>query len=204
MATGPTSAKEGDAARLLRTALDSSFPLRGLPVDLAADFMGTKEGDVVVVTAVIDAARLDFAPAAEGREAAALDLVGIVVDEKGKAVGQFSDRVELSLTADAKERAIANGLTYRKTLTVPPGLLQARVAVRADKSGLLGSASQWVQVPDRKKQALALSSIVVVADGESATGPPSATARGVASFDRPRRAEVSRRFARAATWTICS
>jgi len=109
-------------------------------------------------------------------------------------VGQFSDRVELTLTADAKERAIANGLTYKKTLTVPPGLLQARVAVRADKNGLLGSASQWVQVPDRKKQALALSSIVVVAEGESATGPPSATARGVATFDRPRRAEVSRQF----------
>lgn len=196
-ASGPAAATpEGDAARLLRTALDSSFPLRGLPVDLAADFMGTKEGDVVVVTAVVDAARLDFRPTADGREAAGLDLIGIVVDEAGKAAGQFSDRVELTLSAEAKERAIRNGLTYRKALTVRPGLLQARVAVREDKNGLLGSAAQWVQVPDRGKQALALSSIFVVAEGESTAGVPPATARGAVSFDRPRRAEVSRRFPR--------
>jgi VWFA-related protein len=188
--------KEGDAARLLRTALDSSFPLRGLPVDISADFMGTNEGDAVVVTAVIDAGRLEFRDAANGREAAAVDLVGLVVDEEGKVVGQFSDRVELSLTAEAKEHAIANGLTYRKTLVVRPGLLQARVAVRADSNGLLGSAAQWVQVPDRRKQALALSSILVVADGESKTTPPSATARGVVAFDAPRRDEVARTFRR--------
>ncbi len=187
---------EGDPARLLRAALDSSFPLRGLPVDIAADFMGTNEGDVLVVTAVLDAGRLDFHAGAGGRETAAVDLVGLVVDEAGKVAGQFSDRVELALGAEAKESAIANGLTYRKTLVVRPGLLQARIAVRADSNGLLGSATQWVQVPDRRKQALALSSILVVADGESATTPPSATARGVVTFDRPRRAEVSRRFRR--------
>jgi len=196
-ATAQTAAaQEQDAARLLRIALDSSFPLRGLPVDLAADFVGTKEGDVIVVTAFVDAARLGFGPTANGREAAALELIGVVVDEAGKPAAQFSDRVELTLSAEAKERALRNGLTYRKTLAVRPGLLQARVAVREDKSGLLGSASQWVQVPDRGRQALALSSIFVMAEGETTPGVPPAGARGSVTFDRPRRAEVRRRFPR--------
>jgi hypothetical protein len=197
-ASRPTAATpEEHSARLLRTALDSSFPLRGLPVDLAADFMGgVKEGDLILVTAVIDAARLDFRPIAEGRQAAALDLIGVVVDEAGKQAGQFSDRVELSLTAEAKERALRNGLTFRKTLAVRPGLLQMRIAVREDRSGRLGSASQWVEVPDRARQRLSLSSVLLVAEGEGAAAAPAPTARGSVSFDQPRRMEASRRFPR--------
>jgi VWFA-related protein len=186
---------EGEATRLLSTALNSSYPLRALPVDLAADFVGTNAGDVVVATAWVDATRLPFEAAAEGRESAAFDIVGVVIDENGKTVDQFSDRVELSLTAESKERALHNGLTYRKTLAVPPGLLQARVAVRADKSGLLGSASQWVEVPNRARAGLSLSSILLVEEGEDpAAAPPGS--RGVVSFDRPRQPEVSRRFPR--------
>jgi hypothetical protein len=166
-------------------------------VDLAADFMGgVKEGDLILVTAVIDAARLEFRPTAEGRQAAALDLIGVVVDEAGKQVGQFSDRVELTLSPEAKERALDNGLTYRKTLAVRPGLLQMRMAVRDDRSGHLGSASQWVEVPDRARQRLALSSILLVGESEDTAAAPAPTARGSVAFDRPRQMEVSRRFPR--------
>ncbi len=193
----PAAGTEEEASRLLRTALDSSYPLRAVPVDLAADFVGTNAGDVVVATACLDASRLRFMPAAEGHEAAAFDLVGVVVDEEGKAVAQFSDRVELSLTPEAKERALRNGLTYRKTLAVRPGLLQARVAVRADGSGLLGSAAQWVEVPDRARPGLALSSVLLLSEGDDAAAAPPA-ARGAVSFDQLRRPEVSRRFPRGA------
>jgi len=196
-ASAATSPEEA-AARLLRTALDSSYPLRALPVELTADFVGTSAGDVVVATACLDVSRLPFRPAAEGHEAAAFDVVGVLVDEKGKTAGQFSDRVELSLAPEAKERALRNGLTYRKTLAVRPGLLQARVAVRAEGSGLLGSAAQWVDVPDRARPGLALSSVLLLAEGEEAAPPVPAppAARGAASFDRPRLAEVAHRFPR--------
>ena len=62
-------------------------------------------------------------------------------------------------------------------------------------SGHLGSASQWVEVPDLSRATLALSSILVLAEGEDdGAAPP--TSRGTLSFDRARRAEVSRRFPR--------
>ncbi len=193
----PAAGAEAEASRLLRAALDSPYPLRSVPVELAADFVGTSAGDVVVATAYLDPSRLQFEPSGEGHESAAFDLVGVVVDEEGRAVSQFSDRVELSLTAEAKERALRNGLTYRKTVAVRPGLLQARVAVRADGSGLLGSATQWVEVPDRTGPGLSLSSVLLLAEGEEAAPPPPA-ARGTVSFDRPRLREVSRRFPRGA------
>ena len=193
----PAASPEEEAARLLRSALDSSYPLRALPVELTADFVGTSSGDVVVATVCLDVSRLPFQPTAEGREAARFDLVGVLVDEEGKAVGQFSDRVELSLAPEAKERVLRNGLTYRKTLAVRPGLLQARVAVQAEGSGLLGSAAQWVDVPDRTRPGLALSSAVLLAEGEDMS-PGEPAARGAASFDRPRLAEVARRFPRGA------
>jgi VWFA-related protein len=190
--------QETNAAVLLRTALDSSVPLRGLPLDLSADFLGTSTGDVVVATICVDASRLLFRPASDGREAAAFDLVGVVVDDKAASVGQFSDRVELTLASDAKERAVRNGITYRKSIAVRPGFLQARVAARDDGNGLLGSAAQWVEVPDRTKKRLALSSIVVLGDGEEVGSVPAADARGTVSFERATRADVARRFPRTA------
>lgn len=194
-AEAASAAGAQDPMQLLRAALDSPYPLRDLPVDLVADFVGTDAGDVVTATLWMDASRLPFEAAGEGRETAALDVVGVVVDEKGKPVDQFSDRVELSLTAESKERMLRNGLTYRKTLAVPAGLLQARVAVRADKSGLLGNASQWVEVPDRTQKGLALSSILLLGEGQAPVPAP-AGGRGTVSFDRAEGPEVSRRFAR--------
>jgi hypothetical protein len=191
----PAAPTAEETSGLLRTALDSSYSLRALPVDLSADFVATDVGDVLVTSACLDAGRLPFAPTGDGHEAAAFELVGVVVDEEGKSVSQFSDRVELSLTPEAKERALRNGLTYRKTVAVRPGFLQARIAVRADGSGHLGSASQWVEVPDLSRAALALSSILVLAEGEDGGASPP-TARGAISFDQARRAEVSRRFPR--------
>ena len=193
----PAPSAEEEASRLLRTALDSSAPVRGLPVELTANFVGTSDGDVVVATACLDASQLPFTPTAEGQEAAAFDLVGVVIDEEGKAVGQFSDRVELTLRPESKEVALRNGLTYSKTLAVKPGLLQARVAVRADGNGLLGSNAQWVEVPDRSRPGLSLSSILVLGEDAAPPVPASPAARGTVSFDRRRLPEVSRRFPRA-------
>jgi VWFA-related protein len=192
------SAQEENATTLLRTALDSSVPLRGLPLELSADFLGTSTGDVVVATIAVDASRLLFRPTSDGREAAAFDLVGVVVDDKSVSVGQFSDRVELSLAPEAKEKAVRNGITYRKSIGVRPGFLQARVAARDDGNGLLGSASQWVEVPDRAKKRLALSSIVVLTDGEEVGSVPAADARGTVSFEKSTRADVARSFPRTA------
>jgi VWFA-related protein len=191
----PPPAGPEEVNRLLRTALDSPYPVRGLPLDLAADFRRTDVGDVLTATIWLDAARLPFEAGAAGRETAALDVVGVVVDENGKPVDQFSDRVELSLTAESKERALRNGLTYRKTMAVLPGLMQARVAVHADKTALVGSAAQWVEVPDRTRAGLALSSILVLGEGETpAAAPPGG--RGTVSFERAEGPEVSRRFPR--------
>jgi hypothetical protein len=56
-------------------------PIEGYDVAItgANDYAPTANSDVVVITAVIDAARLEFRSAADGRQTSAVDIVGAVV-----------------------------------------------------------------------------------------------------------------------------
>jgi hypothetical protein len=58
-----------------------------------------------------------------------------------------------------------NGVSFLMRLPVAlPGSYQMRVVLRDTKSGQLGSASQFVEIPDVRKNKLALSGIVLAGD----------------------------------------
>src|SRR4029434_268768 len=44
---------------------------------------------------------------------------------------------------------------------VPPGLYQVRVAARDDRSGRIGTAHSWIEIPDLTKKQLAMSSLLL-------------------------------------------
>ena len=44
---------------------------------------------------------------------------------------------------------------------LPPGLYQVRVAARDDKSGNVGSAHAWIEIPDLANKKLAMSSLLL-------------------------------------------
>jgi hypothetical protein len=68
----------------------------------------------------------------------------------------------LRLRGDTFEKALAYGFEYRMNHIVKkPGAYQLRVAVRDAISEKVGSASQFIEVPDLKKGRLALSGIVI-------------------------------------------
>jgi hypothetical protein len=68
----------------------------------------------------------------------------------------------LKLKPDAYQRVKANGFVYRFVFPVKkPGAYQYRVAIRDAQSGRVGSASQFIEVPDLKKNRLTVSSIVL-------------------------------------------
>jgi hypothetical protein len=73
------------------------------------------------------------------------------------------NRTETVRTRGATMRHILeHGLIYTMTMPVKkPGAYQLRVAVRDAASEKLGSASQFIEVPDLKKKRLALSGIVM-------------------------------------------
>jgi hypothetical protein len=78
----------------------------------------------------------------------------------------------MQLPEEAYKRATRDGLVYYVTVPVKkPGAYQLRMSLRDTASDRVGSASQFVEVPDLKKNRLALSGIALrgIADASQAT-----------------------------------
>jgi len=89
---------------------------------------------------------------------------GIPIEQKGWAY-------TLEAPPDVIEGILQKGLIY--TLIVPvkkPGAYQLRAAVRDTASERIGSANQFIEVPNLGKKRLALSGLLVSGDDFSSTG----------------------------------
>jgi VWFA-related protein len=152
--------------RELGSALASPFPLGGVPMQMSADFIDLPPaGAQAVIRALVDVSGVPFTPTRDRFEAD-LEIVGAVYDEAGQSVGDVSgERAELSLTETNYRRVMAEGLSIQKTVALRPGRYQVRMAVREGTLSLLGSASQWLEVPDTSDRAITLSSVFLLADG---------------------------------------
>jgi hypothetical protein len=81
--------------------------------------------------------------------------------DNGMVVDQLSHTHTLRLRGKAYESALKEGLTY--SINVPikkPGAYQLRTALRDVVSNRIGSASQFVEVPDISKKRLTLSGMI--------------------------------------------
>jgi VWFA-related protein len=147
----------------IREGLGSLFPLRGIPVEMAVDFLDLSAGNSgALINLHVDASQLDLRQV-DGAHQGAFDMVMAVFDEKGKAAASFSERVSLNIKPERLELALKNGISYRRLMGLKPGFYQARVAVREEGSGRMGSASKWVEVPDIGNKQLTLSGVLLSA-----------------------------------------
>src|SRR5205807_9173516 len=110
----------------------------------------------------IDARALSFTDAGDGKKKAAADVVGLVFNSDGIETAHLSTGFEVALTQEAATDARRDGLVY--ILRIPirsAGGYQVRFAVRDRTSGVLGSAGEFVDMPDIAGGAFALSGLVV-------------------------------------------
>lgn len=185
--TTPTAAAPASGAAVLNSALNAPAPGRALPVELYTVFTNEAPGDsVLTVSAQLDGSRLEFFADANGRRRAEVEVACVVLDDRGKPVFSTGRRLTFdgSTTAASPANARVSLLTNFSVPPLAPGLYQVRVAARDERSGLVGSAFQWAEVPDLKSRRLALSSLVLA---ESRAG----AAQGAAALP-----SVSRVFAR--------
>ncbi len=186
---GGTAAPPPDPAQEeLRAGLNSIAPKTNLPTALALNYYEGPGGAVLAASVRVNGSAVSLTN--EGGELKAdVDLVGIVYDSKGKAEASFSKR--LSLTAPAAN--IASGqapdLFYNHETMLAPGLHQMRVAARDVKTGRLGSAAQWVEVPDLSKHKLALSSLLLAETRAGGAGPEKSPEPAAAEMSVDRRFE---------------
>jgi VWFA-related protein len=138
----------------LLTARDATYPQKALPVSLAVGYVNSPAtGTLLKASMQIER---QFLSSAEngGAKKTEVDVIGVAVDDRG----QFSSfKQVLTVVPDpgAQQRAV----TWNQQLQLKPGLYQVRVAVRERISGRMGSAMEWIEIPNTSAGNFALSSL---------------------------------------------
>ena len=144
-------------------ALTSPFSVTEIPIKLNALFYNTaKSGNVIRSLVHIDAQELVFTDEPDGAKKSVFDVVGMGFGDNGVPVDQVSKTYTLIVKKEAFARIKNNGFVYDFSFPVKkPGAYQLRVALRDHGSDKLGSANQFVEVPNLKKGHLVLSGVVL-------------------------------------------
>lgn len=161
----------------LHAALLAPVPEEGLPVSLNLTYVNNPDKGLTLTVALeINAAALSFPE--EDKKQATVRITGLVYNDEGKVGASFNDLVTIAAPATNSGSNGARGFIYNYPLKIPPGLYQVRVGVSDEKSGKVGSAQEWIEIPDLSSGRLALSSVIAsqrksqpTAIGDAVTSP---------------------------------
>lgn len=147
----------------LEHALVSPFAVNGISLRLNALFGNDVKGVSYVRSLLhVNAADLKFVDGENGVKKAVFELLAISFGDNGQPVDQLGKSYTLTVKPEAYKNIISDGFVYHFYFPVKkPGAYQYRVAIRDTQGGTLGSASQFIEVPDLRKKRLTLSSIVL-------------------------------------------
>ncbi|HEX5836059.1 MAG TPA: VWA domain-containing protein [Pyrinomonadaceae bacterium] len=155
------TAKE-DPQQQLMGALLSPFANSAVQLRLTSLFANETEGSVLRSFLHIKGSDLTFTKEADGSHKAVFDLVAVTFGEDGKLVDQFADQHTIHLTDAVYQKVSRYGFTFNTTTPIKkPGAYQFRTALRDVPSNRLGSASQFVAVPDVDQERLTTSGLLV-------------------------------------------
>src|SRR5207248_1533674 len=90
---------------------------------------------------------------------ATIDVLGVVRDAQRRPVGRIRDTVRLS--TDTADELKKKTVQYETGLEMPPGKYHLKVVVRENQDGTFGSYETDIVVPDVKRDAVKISSVVV-------------------------------------------
>jgi VWFA-related protein len=145
----------------------------------------------------LDARDITFTDEPGGWKKLVIDVAAVTLGEDGKVVDQFNRTHTIRVGADTFPFVQQNGFIYTADVPIKkPGAYQFRMVVRDAVSQKVGSASQFIEVPDLKKDALALSGIVLTeatADGMPSL-PPGAPVESALSVVQSGANPAMRRF----------
>jgi VWFA-related protein len=192
----------------LLAALTSPFDSGDIGLRLTS-MLGFDQQKGAFVSSVlhIDASDLTFALEAKGERKVSFEIAAFTFGDNGRVVDQSIRSYVVRMTERQYEHTLKAGIFYRVNLPIKkPGAYQLRTAVRDTASLKLGSANQFIEVPDFKKSRLTLSGMIVrgttvdSARRASANAQPAArmtsTAEGKVEEDNPQAGPAVRRFTR--------
>lgn len=143
-------------------ALMSPFAASQVGLRLNTLFGNNETGSFVNSYLHINAKDLTFVDQPDGSKKLAFDVLASSFGENGATIDQVGRAYKLNVPAEAYKQMMEEGFVYNFLFPVKkPGAFQMRVAVRDVVTSKIGSASQFVEVPDLKKGRLTLSGIIL-------------------------------------------
>jgi VWFA-related protein len=154
---------ENSPERQVMRALTSPFTSDDISLRLTPLFGNdAKAGSFVRALVYIPTKDLTFQKNAGGAHVAVINIAAYTFGDNGLVFDSAGETHTLTLPEELYRRALRSGLIY--SLHVPlkkPGAYQLRVAVRDGNSQKVGSASEFITIPDLKKDRLSLSGVAL-------------------------------------------
>jgi VWFA-related protein len=157
----------------LHAAVTSPFDTSGVHVELASQFVnGGGKDSLARLWLHIGARDLTLQDAPNGSKKAAIDVLALTFGDNGTVVNGLNRTFTGSFRPYQLEALRKLGVNYRMDVPIKdPGGYQLRVAVRDVASERVGSASQFVEIPDLRRGRPTLSGIVLDAGVLGEKGP---------------------------------
>lgn len=172
----------------IESAFDSPFSSEAIHVRLTGRFVeGADRGLWIQGLLHIEAKDLKFAQQPDGKYHAAAEIVTMVNGDVLPKPDYHSDIVNMQLDPRTYEAAMRQGITCTIQRHLDkPGFYQLKVVLRDNDSQQIGSASQFIEVPDLSKRLLTLSGIVMSGENDKTTpaNPQQGATPQVADDDR--------------------
>lgn len=101
----------------------------------------------------------DAVPVLAGDQEVSLDVLGLVMDEQGRPLGRM--RETLKFPKGTGTTLAGKQVLYHSGVTLPPGRFSAKVVVRENSTGKVGSFEAPLRVPELRQAAVKVSSVVL-------------------------------------------
>jgi VWFA-related protein len=151
-------------AQQLVDALTSPFGATGVHLQLTSLFANdARFGSFMRSVLHIDGRDLTFIDEPDKMHKCVFDVLTMTFGDNGTLVDQPNGRTyTLNFPDDLYKRVLRDGLVYNVTVPVKkPGAYQLRMSLRDSATERIGSANQFIEVPDLKKDRLAISGVVL-------------------------------------------
>lgn len=148
-----------DRERELEEQLASDLPATDIAVYMDASYFRLNDNRYFMpVSLLVPGSQIPFVKGGD-KDKATLDIVGEVIDEVKRPVGEVRQTVKLNLDPSLKARQ--KNIEYTTSFNLPPGKYQMKFVVRENQTGRMGSFVASITLPDLKKAPLKMSSIVL-------------------------------------------
>lgn len=167
----------------LLAALTSPFATGALDLRLTSVFLNDAGyGSFVRSLIHVGGNSLTFTEESDGSHKASIDVAAVTFNDEGAAVDQRFRTETVKVSGDEYRIAQREGITFGINLPVKkPGAFQLRIAVRDVPTGRVGSANQFIEVPNLNKNRLALSGIYLAGNTNQRLSPAAAVAENSSS-----------------------